>query len=160
MIISHKVSLFGVIISTWKHFILTVAISFATYLLFDLFNKPQYVIPTFVPSIIGTALAFFIGFNNNQAYDRWWVARKIWGALVNDSRSWTRQLIFFSNNSKDHPDIKKMIYRHISFLYALHKNYEILLRMNTRTIYQKRTLYPLLLNLILPTQYSPYKQKN
>jgi putative membrane protein len=42
---------------------------------------------------MGTAIAFFIGFNNNQAYDRWWEARIIWGGLVNDSRSWQEAIL-------------------------------------------------------------------
>jgi len=32
---------------------------------------------SFPNGIIGTALAFLIGFRNNSAYDRWWEARKI-----------------------------------------------------------------------------------
>jgi len=38
-------------------------------------------------SVIGTAVAFYVGFKNNQAYDRMWEARKIWGGIVNDSRA-------------------------------------------------------------------------
>jgi len=38
-------------------------------------------------AIIGTAVAFMIGFQNNAAYDRIWEARKIWGGIVNASRS-------------------------------------------------------------------------
>ena len=37
-----------------------------------------------------TAISFFIAFFTAQAYDRWWEARKIWGAFVNDSRSFGR----------------------------------------------------------------------
>ena len=38
-------------------------------------------------SIVGTAVAFYVGFKNNSSYDRMWEARKIWGAITNDSRS-------------------------------------------------------------------------
>jgi putative membrane protein len=38
-------------------------------------------------SALGTAIALFLGFKNNQAYDRFWEARKIWGAIVNASRT-------------------------------------------------------------------------
>jgi putative membrane protein len=81
--------------------------------------------PSIVPGILGPALAFFIGFNNNQAYDRWWEARKIWGALVNDSRSWARQLMQYASESDTELTEelyivkKRAIYRHIAFLYAL-----------------------------------------
>ncbi len=52
-------------------------------------------IPPALPTLMGTAIAFFIGFNNNQAYDRWWEARIIWGELVNNSREWARNLMAY-----------------------------------------------------------------
>ena len=45
-------------------------------------------IPWIPLSLIGTAVAFYLGFKNNSAYERTWEARKIWGAIVNDSRTW------------------------------------------------------------------------
>ena len=38
-------------------------------------------------SILGTAVAFYVGFKNNQAYDRFWEARTAWGAITNSSRA-------------------------------------------------------------------------
>lgn len=32
--------------------------------------------------IFGVALSLFLGFRNNAAYDRWWEARKLWGAMI------------------------------------------------------------------------------
>ena len=84
-------------------------------------------IPWLPVSVIGTSVAFYVGFKNNQAYDRVWEARKIWGGIVNDSRTWgmmidgyvTNQ---FTNNEKSENEIyeikKKLIYRHIAWLYA------------------------------------------
>jgi putative membrane protein len=44
-------------------------------------------------SLIGIALAVFLGFRNNASYDRWWEARKLWGQLLNDTRSLIRQAL-------------------------------------------------------------------
>lgn len=44
-------------------------------------------------SLIGIALAVFLGFRNNASYDRWWEARKLWGQLLNDARSLARQAL-------------------------------------------------------------------
>ena len=44
-------------------------------------------------ALIGLPLGIFLGFRNNTAYDRFWEARKLWGSLVNTSRSLTRQII-------------------------------------------------------------------
>jgi putative membrane protein len=48
---------------------------------------------TTVPfSLIGLALAIFLGFRNGAAYERYWEARKLWGDLVHRSRSFARQV--------------------------------------------------------------------
>jgi putative membrane protein len=45
-------------------------------------------IPWLPIALLGTAVAFVVGFKNNASYDRMWEARKAWGAIVNASRSW------------------------------------------------------------------------
>ncbi|MUV05111.1 hypothetical protein GN157_15450 [Flavobacterium rakeshii] len=52
-------------------------------------------IPIAVPTIIGTIISLLLAFKSNQAYDRWWEARIVWGAIVNDSRTLIRQVIGF-----------------------------------------------------------------
>lgn len=52
-------------------------------------------IPIAVPAIIGTIISLLLAFKSNQAYDRWWEARTVWGAIVNDSRTLLRQVIGF-----------------------------------------------------------------
>lgn len=42
---------------------------------------------TTVFSLLGVILSLFLGFRTTTAYDRWWEARKQWGALVNNSRN-------------------------------------------------------------------------
>lgn len=44
-------------------------------------------------SIMGIALSIFLGFRNGACYDRWWEGRKFWGALINSSRTYTRQVL-------------------------------------------------------------------
>lgn len=84
-------------------------------------------IPWLPVSVIGTAVAFYVGFKNSQAYDRMWEARKIWGGIVNDSRAWgmmvdgfiTNQ---FTQNKLTDDELKsikrRLVYRHIAWLYA------------------------------------------
>lgn len=84
-------------------------------------------IPWLPVSLIGTAVAFYVGFKNNQAYDRVWEARKIWGAVVNSSRSWGMMINSFIRNNADAEyasvDLsqvrEKLTYRHIAWLYTL-----------------------------------------
>ncbi len=49
---------------------------------------------TLVPfTLIGLALGIFLGFRNNTSYDRFWEGRKLWGRVVNTSRTLTRQIL-------------------------------------------------------------------
>lgn len=84
-------------------------------------------IPWLPLSVIGTAVAFYVGFKNNQAYDRMWEARKVWGGIINDSRAWGMMIDgyvtnLFRQNPLDqaalHQIKKRLIYRHIAWLYA------------------------------------------
>lgn len=54
-------------------------------------------------TLVGIALAIFLGFCNTAAYDRYWEGRKLWGALVIDTRSVTRQVLAYAKSSAN-PD--------------------------------------------------------
>ena len=91
------------------------------------FKIITFSIPWLPVSVIGTAVAFYVGFKNNQAYDRMWEARKIWGGIVNDSRTWGMMVDgfvsdFFTDSQTPKEEIHKikqrLIYRHIAWLYA------------------------------------------
>ena len=87
----------------------------------------QFTIPWLPVSVIGTAVAFYVGFKNNQAYDRMWEARKIWGGIINDSRSWGMMVDGFVTDMFSQKEIsenelylvkKRLMYRHIAWIYA------------------------------------------
>lgn len=56
-------------------------------------------IPLTLPGLLGTAISLILGFRIAQSYDRWWEARKIWGAIVNDSRTLVRQVLTHATGS-------------------------------------------------------------
>ena len=95
------------------------------YLLLDLH---WLRIPWTPLALIGTAVAFVIGFQNNAAYGRIWEARKIWGGIVNTSRTFGAFVQDMVSNehattaqSKEqlHDEVKALTYRHIAWLTAL-----------------------------------------
>lgn len=49
-------------------------------------------------TLIGLALAIFMGFCNSASYDRYWEGRKLWGLLVNETRTLTRQILSLVSN--------------------------------------------------------------
>jgi len=75
-------------------------------------------IPLSIGTFLGTAIALLLSFKLSQSYERWWEARKIWGAIVNDSRTLVIQLKQFSEES-DNSILKTMAYRQIAWCYAL-----------------------------------------
>jgi putative membrane protein len=78
--------------------------------------------------LIATVVGIFIVFRFNEAYQRWWEARILWGALVNDSRSFTREVVTMltpdrvpsigtpENAAKLHTEL---VYRHLAYCNAL-----------------------------------------
>ncbi len=70
-------------------------------------------------SIIGIAVAFYLGFKNNSSYDRTWEARKIWGSIVNNSRTFGAAVVSFVQ-MEDAPKVQKeLLYRHVAWLTIL-----------------------------------------
>jgi putative membrane protein len=111
---------------TGKHFFWLVPYVLAIAVLYQYTALREFHIPWLPLSIIGTAVAFYVGFKNNQAYDRLWEARMIWGGIVNSSRMWGSNINAFvidaGNNNEDLFQLKRaMIYRHVAWLYTLRK---------------------------------------
>jgi len=69
--------------------------------------------------VIGIAVAFYLGFKNNSSYDRVWEARKIWGSIVNNSRTFGAATTSFIKGEGASKIQKELIYRHIAWLTAL-----------------------------------------
>lgn len=130
MITSKGISITALIGWTWYH-ILWLSLMASAIAYWYSTGTIAFEIPWLPVSVIGTAVAFYVGFKNNQAYDRMWEARKIWGAIVNGSRSWAMMVDgFVSNQFKNDAPIDKaelknikrtLIYRHIAWLYTLRK---------------------------------------
>lgn len=73
----------------------TLAVLFAwdivVVICFQLFHRPWMDQPTLPYTLIGSALVLFLGVRNNNASARWWEARTLWGAVVNNCRNLARQ---------------------------------------------------------------------
>lgn len=95
--------------------------------LYVLFEWHWLAIPWQPVAVVGTAAAFIVGFRNNATYDRAWEARKIYGAIVNSSRSWAIMAKDFVRATPENPIgdaerkliTKELIYRHVAWLTAL-----------------------------------------
>lgn len=109
------------ILTIWSTFVV------ALHLLFE--ELGYNLVLTFEPiELLGITVALYLGFKNNQAYDRFWEGRKIWGGIVNYSRSWANGVLTFLHSAKpeDEREVKAaaqvLVRRHIAWLWALTHN--------------------------------------
>lgn len=52
-------------------------------------------VPLNILTLVGTIVSILLAFRTSQSYERWWEARVVWGAIVNDSRTFIRQISQF-----------------------------------------------------------------
>ena len=78
--------------------------------------------------LLATVVGIFLVFRFNEAYQRWWEARILWGGLVNESRSFAREVntlltarrvpaLSSENDAKQLQ--RELVYRHLAYCNAL-----------------------------------------
>jgi ion channel-forming bestrophin family protein len=133
-------------IMTWTrrdiyYLLLIATIPTTCYVLFD---WKWLALPWLPIALLGTAVAFVVGFKNNASYDRMWEARRIWGAILNASRSWgimvkdyvtTKHSTTLYTPEEISEIHKTLYYRHFAWLTAL--RYQLREPRVWEAIYQK-----------------------
>lgn len=117
MYIKRNISWSIILRYAWKNLIFFTLYAGIIFFLYDSLNWKHIDIPFQPLSVIGIAVAFYIGFKNSQSYDRFWEGRKIWGGIVNYSRTWANNVLSFVEN--DRAAQITLIYRHIAWINAL-----------------------------------------
>ncbi|MFK7798566.1 MAG: bestrophin family protein [Aureispira sp.] len=118
MILSYKKPLLGLFKSILSDMLIVAALCGIVY---SIQWKWPAVLPNVVfgvPAFLGTAISILLSFKIGQSYDRWWEARKIWGAIVNDSRSFVLQLQGLLPQ-EEQSAIQQMTYRQIAWCWGL-----------------------------------------
>ncbi len=83
--------------------------------------------PNIPLSIFGGVLGVLVGFRNSSAYARWWEARMIWGAIVNNSRSFAREVLSMivapeagEESAYQLPEVqRKLVLLQVAYVHAL-----------------------------------------
>ncbi|SHH09391.1 bestrophin family protein [Flagellimonas flava] len=118
----------GVIHWTRRHIFLFILLSTIPVFLFEVLRWKWLHVPWLPLGVLGTAVAFIVSFKNNASYDRLWEARKIWGGIVNASRSWTIMVKDFVTPEHSKKPIsadelkaikRELVHRHVAWLTAL-----------------------------------------
>lgn len=109
----------------WKPLLIFSLFATVVTCLYELAGFTFLAVP-FVPiGLLGTAVAFYVGFKNNSSYERLWEARRIWGAIVNGSRSFAVYVLDYlqPSDNMDADSLAKhkqiILHRHIGYINAL-----------------------------------------
>ncbi|TAE47043.1 MAG: hypothetical protein EAY69_07375 [Cytophagales bacterium] len=129
MIVRKHLSLYLIYFYTRKQMSYALLLSFVVTFEYYLFGSSFLPNMTAAVSILGISLSFLLSFRNSAAYDRWWEARRIWGDLMNQTRSFATQVLTLIdvkfdkegklNTEKLKSLQKEILYRQIAFNYAL-----------------------------------------
>lgn len=99
--------------------LITLCIGVIIHFLTEEFYTYLPEMPLTIATFLGTAISVLLSFKMSQSYDRWWEARKIWGAIVNDSRTLVLQLQAFLKNDNKEDTVRTIAYRQIAWCYSL-----------------------------------------
>jgi len=112
MLLRRKIPFRTQVKAIWKRLALLIA-----YAAVFAFLIPDITIPFAIVAVLGVALAILLVFRAHAGFARWWEARAIWGGIVNDSRTFGRQVL--SVVEADNDVKRELVYRQIAFPYAL-----------------------------------------
>jgi ion channel-forming bestrophin family protein len=111
--------------NVWKRILGLFIFDLAVAVLYSVFGMKALALSSLPLAMIGGALSVFLAFRNNSAYDRWWEARTLWGALVNTARTLSRQVLTLADPPADagsggsEDDRKALVELQIAYVHAL-----------------------------------------
>lgn len=118
MLLNKRIPISYILNNVKYDLIIVLSVSLSALYVTDRYEELLPEMPLTIPAFIGTAISILLSFKLSQSYDRWWEARKIWGAIVNDSRSFVIQLQSLTSKGNEEK-IKKMAFRQIAWCYSL-----------------------------------------
>ena len=93
----------------WKSLLVTALLAIAVTWTHGTLWGHKIAIGAIPFTLMGLPLAIFLGFRNNAAYDRYWEGRKLWGQLLNETRSLTREALTLANGSDAHERARELV---------------------------------------------------
>ncbi len=77
----------------WLRIGAVTAIAIALTVLHEVYHRINVSLTPVPFTLIGLPLGIFLGFRNSASYDRFWEGRRLWGSIVNTSRTISRQAL-------------------------------------------------------------------
>lgn len=108
--------------------LLLVLYDLAVVVAYQVLHWNWVALPHIPLSLFGSAIGIIVAFRNQSSYGRWWEARTLWGALVNNSRSWGRQVttVMMPLNDGEAGELRvmqrRLVYHQIAYVHALRQH--------------------------------------
>ena len=116
MLINKHITIQSIWLFGRKNILITLLLSSVVTGLYHFLDLHLIAIPFLPVATIGTAVAFYVGFKNNQAYDRLWEARRLWGGITNTSRTLAASFISLVEDKNKQ---RAFLLRHIAYINIL-----------------------------------------
>jgi putative membrane protein len=100
----------------WIYLVVVIVVMIAVEISNDYVNYERRTLSLASIGLVVTALSIFLVFRVGEAYSRWWEARGHWGLIVNDSRSFARQITSLVTDRSAHT---RLVHRHLAWINAL-----------------------------------------
>lgn len=118
MLLDKRIPVYYILNKVKYDLVYVLIVSLTVLFITEKYHELLPEMPLTIPAFIGTAISILLSFKLSQSYDRWWEARKIWGSIVNDSRSLVIQLQGFVAKGNDSV-VRKIAFRQIAWCYSL-----------------------------------------
>ena len=108
--------------------LILVLYDLAVVIAYKVFHWDWLALPHIPLALFGSAIGIIVAFRNQSAYARWWEARTLWGAVVNNSRTLARQVttIMLPSNDGEVGDLReyqrRLLYHAIAYVIALRQS--------------------------------------
>lgn len=108
---------------TWGRLSFTLAVAILITYLHLRYQWLEHDLTLAPFQLTGVAIGIFLGFRNNASFDRYWEGRKLWGQIVNSTRSTTRMLLSMVGPTPLTPEVRArhrdLVYHVIAWVHAV-----------------------------------------
>jgi putative membrane protein len=128
MIVPRGRQLSRMLVYVGRPLLILVLYDLAVVVAYKVFHWDWVALPHIPLSLFGSAIGIIVAFRNQSSYARWWEARTLWGALVNNSRSWARQVttVMMPLSDAEAGELKeyqrRLVYHEIAYVIALRQH--------------------------------------
>jgi len=116
MVVADSTNIIRFIRGYWMYLVAVLVVMIGVEISNDYVDYERRNLSLASVGLVVTALSIFLVFRVGEAYSRWWEARGHWGLIVNDSRSFARQITSLVSDASAHT---RLVHRHLAWLNGL-----------------------------------------